>query len=477
MRETSLDASTLQTAGQENRSGAHADASEKMGASMSNYVSANRDLDHIPGDDGLPFFGNTLYALFDSLGLFKKKHRLYGQVYRGRVFYFRQVTLVGPEGAQLVLQDRTKNFSSFLGWYPNLGRLFPNSLVLQDFDEHRLHRKRLLSSFRRSALQAYINGMSEVITSDIKDWHRAADFRFYPLTKELLLKVAVTVFLGVRVEDKLGTIHKAISNMAEAATAVSRLPIPGTKFWKGIKGRRYLTEFILGQIPEKRAAEGKDMLAQLCSTRDEDGVQLTDQQIVDQMMFIIMASHDTVTSAGSSLVCLLAQNPQWQEKVREEIANVGNPDPQLEEIDGLQTLDLVFKEALRLYPPVPAIPRRCIRQFEFGGYTIPANTAVWVLPLLNHRLQQWWSDPDTFNPARFSPEHGEDKRHPYSWTPFGGGAHTCIGLHLGGLIVKTLMYHLLRRYAVALPGNYAPRFRMLPFPKPQDGLRLILRKI
>jgi cytochrome P450 len=441
------------------------------------YTSANKGVDHIPGDYGLPLVGNTLRAIVDYLGLVQGKHQRYGNVYRGRAFFERQVTLVGPAGAQLVLQDRTRNFSSFLGWYPNLGRLFPNSIILRDFDDHKRHRFRLLGSFRRPAMEAYLESMSRVIDADVESWHRLSDFRFYPMAKQLLLKVAMTVFLGVKVGDRLDAINVAISNMVDAVTAVSRLPIPGTTYWKGERGRRYLDGFIRDKIPEKRLSDDADMLAQLCLARDDSGEGLSDQEIVDDMIFLIMAAHDTVTSSATSLAHLLAAAQEWQERVRGDIGAVSASHPRFDDISNIASLDWAFREALRLYPPVPAIPRRCIEAFDFEGHTIPANTAIWIVPALNHRLAAWWSNPDSFDPARFSPQRGEDRRHPFAWIPFGGGAHTCIGLQLGGLITKTLMFHLLRRYSLMLPSGYSPNYRMLPIPKARDGLRLLLRPI
>jgi cytochrome P450 len=140
-------------------------------------------------------------------------------------------------------------------------------------------------------------------------------------------------------------------------------------------------------------------------------------------------------------------------------------------------IEWAFKEALRLNPPVPSIPRRTTREVEFNGVTIPAYTSINVSPGFTHKMEEIWTNPDNFEPDRFSDQRGEDKKHKYAWIPFGGGAHMCIGLHFAYMQMKVFMYHLLTKYEFTVDDGYQADFQIMPIPKPKDGLPINIRPL
>ena len=118
-----------------------------------------------------------------------------------------------------------------------------------------------------------------------------------------------------------------------------------------------------------------------------------------------------------------------------------------------------------------------MRDFEFGGYTIPAGTAIAISPGYTHRMPELWHNPDNFEPDRFSDQRAEDRRHKFAWVPFGGGAHMCIGLHFAYMQTKVFMYQLLLNYRFHLDEGYEADFQIMPIPKPKDGLPIHLRPL
>jgi cytochrome P450 len=134
---------------------------------------------------------------------------------------------------------------------------------------------------------------------------------------------------------------------------------------------------------------------------------------------------------------------------------------------------MAFKEAMRMRPPVPSIPRRATRDFNFGGYQIPAGTLVGANPLFTHHMPALWPDPDAFDPLRFTDE-AQRNRHRFAYVPFGGGAHMCLGLHFAYMQAKCFARHFLQNLDVALPKGTTPDWQMWPIPKPRDGLRVTL---
>jgi cytochrome P450 len=142
-----------------------------------------------------------------------------------------------------------------------------------------------------------------------------------------------------------------------------------------------------------------------------------------------------------------------------------------ERLDAMKLTEMAFKEALRLIPPVPVVPRRALRDFAFLGHRIPAGTAVGVNPLFTHYMLDVWPDPDRFDPDRFG-EAEQAGRHRFAFVPFGGGAHMCLGLNFAYMQAKCFARHLLRNLSVSVAPGYAPAWKMWPIPQPKDGLRI-----
>lgn len=189
------------------------------------------------------------------------------------------------------------------------------------------------------------------------------------------------------------------------------------------------------------------------------------------MNFLMMAAHDTITSSATSLVMLLGRHVEWQDRLRAEVQSLGSNDGGVpyEQLDRLVETEWAFKEALRMVPPVPSIPRRAMRDFTFGGYHIPAGTHVGVNTAYTHMMPEHWPNPETFDPERFSPERSKG-RHRFAWVPFGGGAHMCIGLHFATMQIRILMAQLLSRYRIELEPGSGSDWQIFPIPQPKDGL-------
>ena len=135
----------------------------------------------------------------------------------------------------------------------------------------------------------------------------------------------------------------------------------------------------------------------------------------------------------------------------------------------------MLRESLRLYPPLTIIQRTAVRECEFQGVKIPAGTPVTVYPVATQRMAEWWTDPDAFDPERFSPTRAEHRRHPFAWAPFGGGAHMCLGLHFAEMQVKAVLLPLLRIARLSVKPGYEMPYQLAPIVRPRDGLPLQLR--
>ena len=434
-------------------------------------------LDHIPGHKGLPFFGDTLEFLKDPFAFHQKRVERYGPVYKISVFGGQSVALQGADALEFVLMDRQKNFGSRDGWQV-LRQLFPDGLMLRDFDDHRLHRKVMQVAFKPRPMKDYLIRLNDGIAQTLGDWQPSARFAFYPAIKDLTLNLGASVFLGLDMGDAgAGRLNQAFVDEVAASISVIRRPWPGTKMGRGVKARAKLLDYFRDLIPARRAGDADDMFSQFCRVESEDGRVFTDQEIIDHMNFLLMAAHDTTTSALSTMIWALAKYPQWEAAVREEVQSVATDALDYGAMDQLALTERVFKEALRLRPPVPFLPRYALKPFEFGGFEIPGETSISVSPGLVCMSPDIWTDPAAFDPDRFTDNRAEDRRHRFGWSPFGGGAHKCIGMHFATMQVRAFVHQFLQHFQVALPDGYQTRWQAIPIPKPKDGLPVILTRI
>jgi cytochrome P450 len=289
--------------------------------------------------------------------------------------------------------------------------------------------------------------------------------------------VATRVFMGMRSESaSAARINRAFIDSVRAATALVRFSVPGGRWAAGLAGRRTLEQYFAENLPAKRRTDSDDLFSALCHATGEDGEQFSDEDVINHMIFLMMAAHDTTTITSTAAAYHLAKHPQWQERAREESLALGDELPDLAALDRLTTLDLVIKESLRLTAPVPSLARKTVKDADVLGHYVPAGTFVSVSPNTNHFSREHWTNPHAFDPERFAGGRREDKSHRYAWMPFGGGAHKCIGLHFGTFEVKAVLHEMLRAYRWSVPDRYRMRWDYVSLPVPVDGLPVRLTR-
>lgn len=430
----------------------------------------------IPGESGLPFFGHSFAFMRDCNKLFDDMHAKYGPVYYNNFLNSKVVHLLSPAGNEFVLLDREKNFSSRLAWNMSLKKLFPNGLMLRDGDEHRYHRRLMGAPFKSAALESYVASMNPDISRSIADWDSHGDFLFYPAIKQLTLDLACKIFIGETLRDEAAAINQAFVDLVAASMVIVRYPMFGNKYQRGLAGRRTLESYFAQRVQAKQQSNQTDMFAEISRAQAEDGSGFSHQDIIDHMIFLMMAAHDTTTSSLSSACYALATNPEWQDKIFAQIDDHNGEHLLYPEMNDFSAAGLVFKEALRLYPPLPIIPRYALNDCEFNGYTINKGDMVNVSPSFTHRDPAIWSQPNEFDPARFDAPRAEDKTHKHAFIPFGGGAHKCLGIKFAELQVKLVLFHLLKQYRIEVADGYKMPFQPAPIGHPVDALPLTLRK-
>lgn len=437
--------------------------------------SPGSDLSHLPGHKGLPFLGDALPFLKNTLKYMRGCQDKYGDVFWTRIGPMPALHLIHADAVKLLTLDPDKNFSTSKGYEGTLSSFFPDGLLLKDYSDHRMHRRIMQSAFKNSMLEQYMSQIHDVVRQHVHQWQKQENIVFVTSLKNCLLEVGSKIFLGMDLGEDSRRINRGFVDMAHGCTTPFRLKIPGTTYYNAIKGYEYISKRFSEQIPAKRESDSTDMFSLFCKETQDDGSYFSDEDIVHHINFLLFAAHDTTTSTLSGMMFQFMNNPEWLRICREEVQALieekGQDKLSFGDLEKLPNIGYCFREVLRLCPPVVGLGRRCIREFEFMGHRIPANTMVSASSIMVHRNPEYFPDPDKFDPLRFAPGREEHKAHPFAWSPFGGGAHKCIGLHFAEMLVKVTLFEMLRSSdfeATAPAGEYT----YLPFPKPVNNLPL-----
>ena len=431
----------------------------------------------VMGEPGPPLIGHTLGFLQSSLEHSRRFHAQYGTVFWSNAFGTPLVIALGPDAIETVLTNRDRAFANKEGWDYFIGPFFERGVMLMDFEEHRHHRLILQQAFKRDRLLAYLEKVNATIARSIATWRPGPGFELYEAAKQLTLDIATEVFMGEQIGAQADRINEAFIDVVVGGQAVVRADVPGGKWHRGLQSRRMLEDYFRTQIPKKRAGTGDDLFSVLCHAVSEDGERFADEDIVNHMIFTMMAAHDTSTITLAMMGYYLARHPEWQERLRAESRDLGQATIGYDDVERMPDMDLAFKETLRINAPVGMLARETPKDTAIDGRFVPKGTKVMLAIYPSHRMEPWWQDPDTFDPERFSPERAEDRSHKYAWAPFGGNVHKCIGMHFGSMEVKAILHQLLLRYRWTVPAGYEPIIDFGTGPFPGDGLPIDLQPL
>jgi cytochrome P450 len=426
-------------------------------------------------------FSRTHQIAHDPLPILLGAYEEYGPIFSLRLFYTKVVFMLGPEANHFVTVAHPENFhwreSSFGDLIPLLG----DGLLTIDDGYHDRARAIMLPAFHRRQLDAAVAAMAAEADAAIAGLAPGATIDLYDWMRNLAMRIAMRALLGLD-PDQAGKGAAAAEHFERALGfygidyPLRFLRGPGSPWRKLVSSRAVLDEIVFGEIAAARAdpdPERMDILSLLIGARGEGDEAFSDREIRDQVMTLMFAGHDTSTSTLTFMMHELARHPQVAERLREELDRVlGGAAPTVEQLEHeLPYLDMVLDEVLRLYPPAWIGPRRAVREFEFGGCTVPKGAYVNYSSWASHRIPEVFPDPEAFIPERFTRERKAALPRG-AYVPFGGGSRICIGKRFGQTEVKLVATMLLQRLRLdALPGRTVT-VRQMPTLSPKGGLRM-----
>jgi len=432
-----------------------------------------------PGQFGLPLLGETLKFFRDSK-FAQKRHQQYGDIFKTRLLGIPTIFMRGVAANRFVLTDD----SYFeVTWPPSTRALLGSlSLALQTGNIHQQRRKLLAQAFLPRSLSGYIATIETITQQYGQKWQTLSaaqgELTWYPELRRYTFDVACKLLIGLDAgsDTRLGQAFETWNGGLFSLP----LPLPWTRFGRAQKGRDRLLQDIEHLIRQRQQSPdaSEDALGLLIQAEDEAGDRLSLEELKDQILLLLFAGHETLTSAIASFCLLTAQHPQVLAKIRAEQQQFAADEPlTLEHLRQMTYLEQVLREVLRLIPPVGGGFRKVIADCEFNGYRIPQGWNVLYQIASTHSEDQLYPQPDAFDPDRFSPEnlqHQTIDRQKYGYVPFGGGMRECIGKEFARLEMKIFAVHLARDYEWTLLPDQDLTLITVPTPHPQEGLRVQL---
>lgn len=422
-----------------------------------------------PGKLGLPLLGETLAFLRDP-DFAKKRHRRYGPIFKTQLLGNPTIFLKGAEANDFVLTHENQYF--VVSWPPSVKRLLgPLSLALQTGALHLQRRKLLAQAFQPRALADYVSVMAAISDQYLERWVALETLTWYPELRNYTFDIACKLLIGLdqASQTELGGWFET---WCEGLFSLP-LHLPWTRFGKAYRCREQLLKGLEALIRERQqeGSQGNDALGVLLRARDEDGQPLGLAELKDQVLLLLFAGHETLTSALASFCLLLAQHPAVKDRARAEQSQFRGEPLTLETLKQMTYLEQVLKEVLRCIAPVGGGFRQVLESCEFGGFLIPKGWSVLYEISLTHQENELFRAPEQFDPERFSPERAADKGKPFSYVPFGGGVRECLGKEFARLELKLFAAKLLQGYDWSLlPQDLT--LVTVPTPHPKDGLQV-----
>jgi cytochrome P450 len=362
--------------------------------------------------------------------------------------------------------------------------LLGDGLLTSEGEFHTSQRRLVQPAFHRDRLMRYADDMVASAERVGETWSSGAQMDMHREMTRLTLAIVGRTLFSADVSSKADEIGRAMTQIFELFDTlllpfsdwIQKLPIPPVLRFE--KARDKLDRIIYGLIAERRASgqDTGDLLSMLLLAQDDESNarRMTDKQVRDEALTLLIAGHETTANALTWTWYLLSQNPEAEARMHQELAGVlAGRRPTFDDVTALPYTTGVFAEALRLYPPAWAIGRRAREDYSIGEYTIPAKSILLMSPWVVHRDPRWWPEPERFQPERWIAEAAE-KRPKFAYFPFGGGARVCIGERFAWAEGVLVLATLAQRWKMRLVPGHPVATQAVITLRPRHGMKMTL---
>ncbi|XP_030972730.1 beta-amyrin 28-monooxygenase-like isoform X1 [Quercus lobata] len=433
------------------------------------------------GKMGLPFIGESLEYL--STGrkghpekfIYDRMAKFSSEVFKTSIFGEPVVVMCNTAGNKFLYSNENKLVTAW--WPSSVNKIFPSSLQTSSNEESKKMRKMLPNFMKPEALQRYIGIMDTIARRHFEaGWEGKQEVTVFPLAKNYTFWLACRLFLSIEDPKHVAKFADPFTVLASGILSIP-IDLPWTPFNRAIRASKVIKKELRAiikqrkiDLAEKKASPTQDILSHMLLTSDENGQFMTEMDIADKILGLLIGGHDTASAAVTFVVKYLAELPEIYNKVLKEqieIAKSKKPGELLnwDDIQKMRYSWNVACEVMRLAPPLQGAFREAINDFVFAGFSIPKGWKLYWSANSTHRNPEYFPEPEKFDPSRFE---GNGPR-PYSYVPFGGGPRMCPGKEYARFEILVFMHNVLKRFnwEKLLPDE---KIIVNPMPIPAKGL-------
>lgn len=405
----------------------------------------------------------------NRLGILSDAAQTYGDLVHFPVGKKRHLYLVSNlDHIRYVLLEHPEQFGRGIVFKRRAGRIVGTGLITSEGDFNQRQRRLMMPAFHYQRIIHYSEIMVEETQRLLTDWQSGQQRDIHHDMTRLTMNIVMRTLFGADVFGATSDLGKAITDSIEYLNDETLL--------EPKEAIETLNRMIGGIIAQRRASEADqgDLLSMLLLARDEDGSQMTDEQLRDETMTLFLAGHETSANSITWAWYLLSQHPDIEAKMYEELDRVlAGRTPTIHDLPQLPYTDMVIKEVLRLYPPLWNLSRDVLEDVQFGEYTLPKGSALIISPFIVQRDAQLWHDPERFDPERFATD-AEKQVQRGAYFPFSYGPRVCIGQSFATTELQLMLATIAQRYRLTLNVD---QVEIEPFIslRPKGGLPMTLQ--
>lgn len=435
-----------------------------------------------PGPRGLPIVGSILDYRRDPLAFMGDVARTYGDVADVRFGPFHSILLSHPDDIKDMLITNNRRFHQGPA-HLFLARALGQGLLTSENPLHLQQRRLLQPAFHHQRIAAYAGVMTAYTADLAQTWHAGAQCDLAQEMMRLTLRIVGKALFDTDIREAASLIGPATSVINDYTSnrstqvigpLLDRLPLPASR--RFYRAKAQLDRFVYQLIAQRRASEcdSGDLLSMLVLARDDNGQPMPDRQVRDEAVTLLLAGHETTANALTWTWYLLAQHPEAEAALHAELDSVlAGRLPTFEDVPALRYTEMVFSEALRLYPPAWGTSKLLVAPWQLHEYALPAGTVVAAISYLVHRDPRYWPEPERFNPERWMPE-ASATRPRFAYFPFGGGPRQCIGEPFAWMEGILILATLAQRWRLRLLPGHPVLVEPLITLRPKYGMRVVV---
>lgn len=451
-------------------------------------VMSRRDTALVPALPSKHILGQQLEFKADPLGVMLRARAEVGDIARLRFGPFWAHLLSDPAEVYSVLVEKHKIYSKRTPGYKLLGEVLGQGLLTSEGELWRRQRRIAQPAFHKKQIAGLTDVMRHAAEDLADSWEAPArNFEVIDVAEEMstaALRIAGETLFGVNLTDDSVDVSRSLDGMMQGfmqtigspvAMLTHRLPLP-----KNLRMRRNIEELdrVVREIITERRQDPGDkptLLNMFINARDDDGKGMSDTQLRDEVLTMLLAGHETTANALAWTFYCIAQHPTVARQLEAELDEVlDGSAPTMEQVRQLPYTTQVLKESMRLYPPAWTVGRRAEEGDEILGYKIPKGGIVLMSPYVLHRHPDYWENPEAFDPDRFGPDKPAPARGAYM--PFIVGPRKCIGEHFAMTEAVIMIATLMSKYRLELLSGH----KVIPEPsvtlRPKNGIKMRVRR-